>query len=115
MELKEAIAHARDIAENCGVDGRDCAYQHDRLADWLEKLQRYEAIGLSPADVGEIVIILGRAIGRDIPRPVDWIAIKADVESALGIKRIPGLDGMCSDPRKHGKYADRKAKIPYGK
>lgn len=39
MELNEAIIHARQVADGCGVDGRDCAYQHYKLADWLEELQ----------------------------------------------------------------------------
>lgn len=51
MELKEAIAHAREVAENCGVDGRDCAYQHDKLADWLEELQAYRETGLAPEGI----------------------------------------------------------------
>lgn len=45
MDIKEAIIHARQVAEGCGVDGRDCAYQHYKLADWLEELQAYRALG----------------------------------------------------------------------
>lgn len=41
MELREAIIHARQVAEGCASGNRDCAYQHDQLADWLEELQRY--------------------------------------------------------------------------
>ena len=40
MELREAIIHAQQVAEGCYSD-RDCAYQHDRLVDFLEELQRY--------------------------------------------------------------------------
>ena len=43
MDIREAIIHARQVAEGCGVDSRDCAYQHDYLADWLEELQAYHA------------------------------------------------------------------------
>lgn len=44
MEIKEAIVHARQVANGCPSD-RDCAYQHDKLADWLEELLAYRAIG----------------------------------------------------------------------
>ena len=37
MDIEEAIAHARQVAEDCSC-GVECAYQHDRLADWLEEL-----------------------------------------------------------------------------
>ena len=43
MDIREAIIHARQVAEGCGVDSRDCAYQHDKLADWMEELQAYRA------------------------------------------------------------------------
>lgn len=48
MNIQEAIAHARQVAEGCGTD-RDCAYQHDKLADWLEELiqLRQEVIKLT--------------------------------------------------------------------
>ncbi|SBW02476.1 hypothetical protein KL86CLO1_11652 [uncultured Eubacteriales bacterium] len=45
MELQEAIIHTRQVAEGCGVDSCDCAYQHDQLGDWLEELQTYRALG----------------------------------------------------------------------
>lgn len=45
MDLNDAIIHTRQVAEGCGVDSRDCAYQHDKLGDWLEELQAYRAIG----------------------------------------------------------------------
>ena len=44
MEIEEAIAHARQVADGCPSD-RDCAYQHDKLTDWLEELLAYRAIG----------------------------------------------------------------------
>lgn len=43
MELREAIIHAEQVAEGCPSD-RDCAYQHDMLADWLKELQRYKEL-----------------------------------------------------------------------
>lgn len=61
MELKEAIIHAKQVAEGCPGDNRACAYQHDKLADWLEELQRYkdlEAQGrllVLPCKVGDTV------------------------------------------------------------
>lgn len=33
MTIDEAIAHAREVAEGCPAENRDCAYQHDKLAD----------------------------------------------------------------------------------
>lgn len=43
MDIKEAIQHCRDVAGGCPAGGRDCAYQHDQLADWLEELVAYRA------------------------------------------------------------------------
>lgn len=37
MELREAIIHAKQVAEGCPA-GSDCAYQHDELVEWLEEL-----------------------------------------------------------------------------
>lgn len=51
MELKELIAHARQIAENNDCDAHTCAYQHDCLVDCLEELQRYRDTGLAPEGV----------------------------------------------------------------
>ena len=45
MDLKEAIIHAREVAAGCPAENRDCAYQHDKLADWLEELRRYRELG----------------------------------------------------------------------
>lgn len=45
MEIQEAIVHARQVAEKCKVENRDCACQHDELADWLEELLNYRALG----------------------------------------------------------------------
>lgn len=39
MDLQEEIVHTRQVAEGCSSENRDCAYQHDKLADWLEELQ----------------------------------------------------------------------------
>ena len=39
VELQEAINHAREVAEGCATGNKECAYQHDRLADWLEELK----------------------------------------------------------------------------
>ena len=60
MTLDEAIVHARQVAErnrnqykNCPSDRTDirhqtceeCAKEHDQLAEWLEELKQYRAIG----------------------------------------------------------------------
>lgn len=46
MELREAIEHARAVAEGCPAGDRDCAYQHDKLVGWLEELERlHEVLG----------------------------------------------------------------------
>ena len=60
MKLDEAIVHAREVAErnrnqykNCPSDRTDirhqtceeCAKEHDQLAEWLEELKQYRAIG----------------------------------------------------------------------
>lgn len=51
MKIEEAILHARAVAEKCPADNRDCAYQHDKLADWLEELKAYKDTGLTPEEV----------------------------------------------------------------
>lgn len=54
MTLDEAIIHARQVAEGCSSENKDCAYQHDKLADWLEELRRYK--NAAPAvDAVEVV------------------------------------------------------------
>ena len=57
MILDEAIAHAREVAEEqrkaCDLawvwDNPDnitkCAEEHEQLAEWLEELKQYRAIG----------------------------------------------------------------------
>lgn len=54
MELKELITHARSVAENSDCDAHTCAYQHDRLVDYLEELQRYRDTGLEPEEVKDM-------------------------------------------------------------
>lgn len=51
MKIEEAILHARTFAESCPADNRDCAYQHDKLAAWLEELKAYKDTGLTPEEV----------------------------------------------------------------
>lgn len=64
MELKEAIEHAREVAEHCDADNLKCAYQHNKLADWLDELQIYQQArdkGLLiqiPCKVGDVVYVL---------------------------------------------------------
>ena len=53
MELQEAINHARAFANGCAADNRDCAYQHDKLADWLEELKSIREI-LGDYDPGRL-------------------------------------------------------------
>lgn len=55
MEIEEAIAHAREVAEGCPAEDRQCAYQHDELADWLEELKAYRKTGLSPGTVSDLL------------------------------------------------------------
>ena len=44
MGLQEAIEHAREVAEGCSAGNKECAYQHDKLADWLEELKKVKDI-----------------------------------------------------------------------
>ena len=54
MSIDEAIAHAREVAERRPVEDRQCAHQHDKLADWLEELKMYRDTGFTPADVRDM-------------------------------------------------------------
>lgn len=51
MTIEEAITHAREVAEGCPAEDRQCAYQHDELADWLEELKAYRETGLTPEEI----------------------------------------------------------------
>ena len=48
MTIDEAIAHAREVASR-NFDDRvhciKCAEEHEQLAEWLEELKQYRAIG----------------------------------------------------------------------
>lgn len=57
MDLDEAIAHAREVAEgkHPNVDGcSECAVQHGQLADWLEELRWHR--DLYKTDPGGILV-----------------------------------------------------------
>ncbi len=43
MDIREAITHARQVADGCAADNRACAYQHDQLVGWLEELEAFRA------------------------------------------------------------------------
>lgn len=45
MTLDEAIAHAREVAEDKRADCIACAEEHEQLAKWLEELRLYRVIG----------------------------------------------------------------------
>ena len=62
LTLKEAISHAKEVAEKnyrqgmlCHANPNDekldkyieCGREHEQLAGWLEELQRYEEVWLS--------------------------------------------------------------------
>lgn len=57
MNIEEAIAHAREVAEGCPAEDRQCAYQHDELADWLEELKAYREIGQTPEEIHKLISI----------------------------------------------------------
>lgn len=47
MTIEEAIKHAENIyrQEDEKSDCKECAEQHKQLAEWMEELQQYRAIG----------------------------------------------------------------------
>lgn len=57
MTIEEAIAHAREVAEGCPAEDRQCAYQHDELADWLEELKAYRETGQTPEEIHKLLSI----------------------------------------------------------
>lgn len=82
MTIEEAIEHAREVAEGCPAGDRQCAYQHDKLADWLEELKAYRETGLTPEDVKSVAWIY---------RPINWTGcdlerVIEEAEKALGFK-----------------------------
>lgn len=58
MELQEAINHAREVSDKCSADNRDCAYQHDKLADWLEELKSLRTILGDEYDLDVLKLLL---------------------------------------------------------
>lgn len=57
MSIDEAIEHTCEVAEGCPAEDRQCAYQHDELADWLEELKAYKEIGLTPEEIHKLISI----------------------------------------------------------
>ena len=57
MKIEEAIEHAREVAEGCPAEDRQCAYQHDELADWLEELKAYRETGQTPEEIHKLISI----------------------------------------------------------
>ena len=117
MKIEEAISHAREVAEGCPAEDRQCAYQHDQLADWLEELMAYRATGLSAADIQKAVDILKSTIRPDdLPKELEsWVgrctwhvkkcaelhkevsSLTAELAAAkTDIAALLWLDGCCS-------------------
>lgn len=40
MTLDEAIQHCHEVAESC--ENKECALNHEQLANWLEELKCYK-------------------------------------------------------------------------
>ena len=57
MNIEEAITHAREVADGCPAEDRQCAYQHDELADWLEELKAYRETGRTPEEIHKLISI----------------------------------------------------------
>lgn len=80
MTIEEAITHAREVAEGCPAEDRQCAYQHDELADWLEELKAYRETGLTPGDIANWIYRSVNSLDSEFEK-----TIRA-VENALGFK-----------------------------
>ena len=80
MDIDEAIVHAREVAEGCQAEDRQCAYQHDKLADWLEELKGYRASGLTPEEIDEL---LHKSYGPLHKKLGQWIASEQDGRLAV--------------------------------
>ena len=123
MKLDEAIVHAREVAErnrnqykNCHSDRTDirhqtceeCAKEHDQLAEWLEELKQYRAIGTVEECKNSVLKILeayNKAIddfkeelfkNSERVRPVGWLGYSEVVtcEKIYEIaKQLKGGDG----------------------
>ena len=71
MSLDEAIAHAREVAENwksqqvnCVTEEglnkcKECAEDHEQLAAWLEELAEYQKLFDSPEEANELLDQIG--------------------------------------------------------
>lgn len=104
MDIRDAITHARQVADGCAADNRDCAYQHDQLVGWLEELMAYRAAmplerakELAQAEQDGRLVVLPEVPEDDRKtfdvepvRPSRWTP--EDVETARAVRKLhPGL------------------------
>jgi len=100
LSLEEAIIHARQIAEKKDCDAHTCAYQHDRLADWLEELKHYKASGLEPCDYASVRAAYDAAekARADLSEAVKALGECAPLMKAQGAGRLHVLPCKPGDP-----------------
>ena len=91
MELREAIEHARTVAEGCPAGDRDCAYQNDKLADWLEELEKLrEILTAKGRSYSDPIYNEDGTINMDASRRVEFKFRMKDSEMIDEIRNILG-------------------------
>ena len=93
MTIEEAIEHAREVAEGCTAEDRQCAYQHDELADWLEELKAYRDTGLTPGEVERMKEYMKPFTIRDMDR-------FREIMRAEDSGRLARCKSLCAKPRR---------------
>lgn len=104
MKIEEAIIHARQVADGC-ASGSDCAYQHDKLADWLEELvalrkERYAQAHPDPLTIDELRKMNGQPV---------WCA---DINE-WGIVKIETIGRWANDIFLIGHYGNEQVRTNY--
>lgn len=108
MTIQEAIEHAREVAERCATGNKECAYQHDKLADWLEELKAVKTILGNEYDILRLrELIEADRDGRCVVLPkVDNDSMKSFIDSLEDIfsewsyeDKSVGLFGMSDGER----------------
>lgn len=85
MDLQEAIKHAREVAEGCASGNKECAYQHDKLADWLEELKDVKDILCDDYDLDRLhELVEADRDGRCVVLPISTPSMAYTVDPKGG-------------------------------
>lgn len=85
MEINEAIKHCREKAVGCS----ECAKDHGQLAEWLEELQNYRNIGLTPSMVRSLIKREKESHKRAVERAIQLDELRERIRWIPVSERLP--------------------------